>query len=147
MLVVHHIPWRALALPTPFLTALVVLVPTPFILIFNSISWLMRRRRQRSCRALIKRSAKAALLVYTQRPDSLPLVQSILEQQPQWQGVLVEHGRIPDRTLKAIESLLPRQLGGVYPLLVTLKDGCLEVESLHDAFYEQHMQVKPLEHV
>lgn len=141
MILVRHIHWRLMALPTPLLVLLVTAGPAPFILLIEGGKRAYRLLLRWRCRRLLRRQSRP-LFIYTRRVDSADLLEKTVLPALDVTPVVVEKMRIVDKQFKVVSVLLPVQLGFAFPVLVHVSDDQICVESLHQHIYTETLHVR-----
>ncbi|NRA38139.1 MAG: hypothetical protein HRU15_08375 [Planctomycetes bacterium] len=139
MIFVQHIPWRVMALPTPPLLVLTLLPPLPFVYAWECLRKMWGKIHRNSCvrmlRCLQQEKNIEYLVVYSSRTSSQKLLEQEVWSTLPVEPVLWDNGLLVDEKYRHIASILPRELGNRFPLLISLHNGELQLHDLHDCVY------------
>ncbi len=147
MILVRYVPWKLMALPTPICVLAVTVLPAPFIIVAEGIKRLLAKIRRASCKSILHKQERQAIILYTKRADSQELLEQEVFPSLGITTVILENLQANDKQYRSFAAYIPKTLGYTFPILIYLKQGKIHVESLHDCVYEKDLRIRNAEEV
>ena len=145
MIFVRYLPWKFWVPAFPILTFLVVVVPTPAIVLVEGVKRLWRGAQRKRCLRILQQ--KGPLVLYTRRLDSVDTLEQDVLPALAVGTVAVEGYGIAAKDYRSLRVLLPRTLGAQFPVLLSVSDGEIIRTPLHAAVYAAPLQPRPSEEI